>query len=70
MRLSDFLTKKEKPDPVAITRAVDMTSEELVKEMRMDTARAMEKIDEIPKETVEELRPFFHKDFFPKSEEA
>ena len=69
MRLSDLekidWKKPEVKEPPRLeTREAQLTTDQVVKELRMDRNLAKEKIAKIPQETKEELRPFFSECFW------
>ena len=73
MRLSDldkYLFKNEevKQNKVLGTRTVDLTSEQMVLEMKKDNSLAKEKIEKIPSETKAELLPLFNPTFWKTRE--
>lgn len=65
MRLSDLekwgLTKpEEKEQPKLETRESQLTTAQVVKELKMENNLAKEKLEKIPQETKEQLKPFFN----------
>lgn len=61
MRISDF--ERKKPERLE-TREVNLTTSELVKELKMENSLAKEKIGKIPSQTKEELKPYFAESFW------
>lgn len=67
MRLTDLEKPKVNPteEPKKTgTRAVNLETKDIVRQMRAENSLAMEKIKEIPQATREELKPFFTPTFF------
>tara|TARA_B110001454_G_C12722850_1_gene435528 strand:+ start:1948 stop:2151 length:204 start_codon:yes stop_codon:yes gene_type:complete len=56
---------EKKPSEVKSTktRGVDLSSKELVSQLRRDGNLALEKIKEVPQETIERVKPLFHQNF-------
>lgn len=69
MRLSD-LAFKSKRDIQAEhnknlgTRELNLSTEEVVNSLKRDNGLAREKLEKVPKEVKEELRPFFNASFW------
>lgn len=75
MRLSDldkhfFRSEEIKRNKELGTREVDLTSEQLVLEMKKENSLAKEKIEKIPSETKAELTPLFNPAFWTKTAEV
>lgn len=69
MRLSDLDFRKVRSQEIQTnknlgTREVSLTGKEIVEAMKMDSSLAREKIEKIPEETREQLRPFFSPSFY------
>jgi len=75
MRLSDldkhfFRSEEIKRNKELGTREVDLTSEQMVLDMKKENSLAREKIEKIPTETKEVLKPFFNPTFWNKTAEV
>jgi hypothetical protein len=75
MRLSDldkhfFRNKEIKKNKELGSREVDLTTEQVVLEMKKENSLAKEKIEKIPSQTREELTPFFNPTFWKKTAEV
>ncbi len=55
--------KKPSETKSSKTREVDLSSKELVNQLKRDGTLALEKIKEVPQETMERVKPFFHQNF-------
>ena len=69
MRLTDLekLFKeppKAEPQPRLETRETTLTTEQVVKELKTENSLAKEKLEQIPSETKEALKPLFNEHFW------
>ena len=69
MRLSDLekleiKTKETEKSKNFGTREVNLTTQQLVNDLKMENSLAKEKIEKIPTQTKEELKPFFTEYFW------
>lgn len=69
MRLSDlaFKSKKEiqaEQNKNLGTRELKLSTEEVVNSLKRENSLAREKLEKVPKEVKEELRPFFNASFW------
>lgn len=69
MRLSDLAFKSKREiqadqNKKLGTRELKLSTEEVVNSLKRDSSLAKEKLDKVPKEVKEELRPFFNASFW------
>lgn len=65
---AEKISKQVKPYIEQGSRKLSLTTEEMMKQFKMETSLAKEKISKLPEDIKEKLAPFFSKSFLKEKE--